>query len=66
MKSVLHFPYAFVLMNWATVVGFYCFIRGGESIGQNIWTMPHHSDNHSATRHSERGTSVWASARQWN
>lgn len=66
MKSVLHFPYAFVLMNWAAVVGFYCFVRGGKSIRLDIWTMPLHSHAHPATHPSGEGNPLWAASRQWN
>jgi len=63
MKSILHFPYSFVLMNWAAVVGFYCFVRGGRTVGQDIWTMPFHSHNHSAPHYSGKDAPLWAATR---
>jgi hypothetical protein len=34
MKSLVLFPYTFVLMNWAAVVGLYHFLRGQ----QDVWS----------------------------
>ena len=60
MKNALHFPYAFVLMNWAAVVGFYCFVRRGNTIGQDIWTTLHHSHNHEPQQYSMENNPLWA------
>ena len=32
MKSLVLFPYTFVLMNWAAVVGLYHFLRGQHDV----------------------------------
>jgi len=32
MKSALSFPYTFVLMNWAAVMGLYHFLRGQHCV----------------------------------
>ena len=32
MKSLVSFPYTFVLMNWAAVVGLYHFLRGQHDV----------------------------------
>ncbi len=32
MKNLLLFPYTFVLLNWAAVVGLFQFVRGQEDV----------------------------------
>jgi hypothetical protein len=43
MKKAALFPYTFVLMNWAAVVGLYHFVRHEEGAHKTIWARhsPH-------------------------
>ncbi|MBI3894992.1 MAG: hypothetical protein HY313_03585 [Acidobacteria bacterium] len=65
MKNALRIPYAFVLMNWAAVVSLYYFLRRGNDIGQDIWTMPFHTHTHSEPPQGE-DKPLWTAVRQLN
>jgi len=66
MKDALHIPYAFVLMNWAAIIGLYCFLRRESDGWQAIWTTPLHSQPHSAYDHPVEKRPLWVTLRQLN
>jgi hypothetical protein len=52
MKRLLLLPYTFVLLNWAAVRAFVCFLRGDEIHG--LWTgAPRRQEERAALRAAE-------------
>ncbi len=46
MKRAFSFPYAFVVMNWAAVVGLYYFVTGRK----DVWLSSRFAHSHNETR----------------